>query len=51
VLPLTYGADMLHGAIRGAATMPYALSLAALAAFCAALFAISLRNIRRRWIA
>ncbi|MFP4499883.1 MAG: ABC transporter permease [Candidatus Hydrogenedentota bacterium] len=51
VLPLTYGADMLHGAIRGAATMPYALSLAALAAFCAALFAVSLRNIRKRWIA
>lgn len=51
VLPLTYGADILHGAIRGAATMPYGLSLAALVAFCAALFAISLRNIRRRWIA
>lgn len=50
-LPLTYGADILHGAIRGAATMPYGLSLAALVAFCAALFAISLRNIRRRWIA
>ncbi len=49
-LPLTYGADILHGAIREAATMPYALSLAALAAFCTALFAISLRNIRRRWI-
>jgi ABC-2 type transport system permease protein len=50
VLPLTYGADILHGAIRGAATMPYGLSLAALAAFCVALFAVSLRNIRRKWI-
>jgi ABC-2 type transport system permease protein len=50
-LPLTYGADILHGAIHGAGTMPYALSLAALAAFCVGLFAVSLRNIRRRWIA
>jgi ABC-2 type transport system permease protein len=50
-LPLTYGADILHGAIRNAATMPYALSLAALAAFCVGLFAVSLRNIRCRWIA
>ena len=50
-LPLTYGADVLHGAIRGAATMHYALSLTALAVFCVALFAICLRNIRRRWIA
>ena len=50
-LPLTYGADILHGAIHGADTMPYALSLAALGAFCAGLFAVSLLNIRRRWIA
>ena len=50
VLPITYGADILHGAIRNAATMPYALSLAALIAFCALLFAVSLRNIRRKWI-
>lgn len=49
-LPLTYGADILHGAIRGAETMPYGVSLAALAAFCAGLFAVSLRNIRRKWI-
>ena len=50
-LPLTYGADILHGAIRGAATMPYTLSLAALVAFCTGLFAVSLRNIRKKWIA
>lgn len=50
ILPLTYGADILHGAIRGAATMPYPLSMAALVLFCAGLFAVSLRNIRRRWI-
>ncbi|MEW5721679.1 MAG: ABC transporter permease [Thermodesulfobacteriota bacterium] len=49
-LPLTYGADVLHGAVHGGNTLPYALDLAVLGAFCAALFAISLRNIKRRWI-
>jgi len=50
-LPLTYGADVLHGAIRGAHVMPLFLDLAVLSAFCAGLFAVSLRNIRKRWIA
>ena len=49
-LPLTYGADMLHGATNGGNALPYPLSLAALGAFCMALFGLSLRNIRRRWI-
>ena len=50
-LPLTYGADLLHGAIHGGNAMPLALDLFVLAAFCAALFAASLWNVRRRWIA
>jgi ABC-2 type transport system permease protein len=50
VLPLTYGADMLHGAIHGGHMMPFPLDLAILAAFCMGLFMVSLRNIRRRWI-
>jgi len=50
-LPLTYGADVLHGTVHGRHTMPFSLDLAVLGAFCAALFALSLRNIRRRWIA
>lgn len=50
-LPLTYGADALREAVQGAGALPLALDLGALAAFCAALFALSLRNIRRRWIA
>ncbi len=50
VLPLTYGADILHGAVRGAHVMPYALNFALLALFCIGLFAISLWNIRKRWI-
>lgn len=50
-LPLTYGADLLHGAVNGNHAMPFLLDFAMLAAFCAGLFAMSLRNIRRRWIA
>ena len=50
LLPLTYGADILHGAVNQTAHRPVALNLAILAAFCAALFLISLRNIRVKWI-
>lgn len=49
-LPLTYGADLLHGAIHGGHTMPFALDLLVLGVFCGGLFAASLWNIRRRWI-
>ncbi|HHN47156.1 MAG TPA: ABC transporter permease [Planctomycetes bacterium] len=49
-LPLTYGADLLHGAINRTAQMPVALDLSLLAGFCAILFLVSLRNIRRKWI-
>jgi len=49
-LPLTYGADLLHGAVNRSALMPVALDFAALAGFCAVLFFLSLRNIRRKWI-
>ncbi len=51
LLPLTYGADLLHGALRGEHTLPYLVDLAVLAVFCTGLFAVSLYNIRRRWIA
>lgn len=50
-LPLTYGADVLHGAVHGRQTMPVALDLALLCGFCIALFAASLWNIKRKWIA
>ena len=49
-LPLTYGADVLHGAVHGGHTMPFALDLALLGVFCIFLFAASLWNIKRRWI-
>ncbi|HMA67677.1 MAG TPA: ABC transporter permease, partial [Desulfosalsimonadaceae bacterium] len=51
VLPLTYGADVLHGAVHGAHIMPYSVDMTVLAAFCIALFMLSLRNIRKHWIA
>jgi len=50
-LPLTYGADALHGAVHGAHMLPYTLDLLILAGFCALLFGLSLRNIKRNWIA
>ncbi|NCC26408.1 MAG: ABC transporter permease [Deltaproteobacteria bacterium] len=50
-LPLTYGADLLHGSVHGGHALPLALDFALLALFCAGLFAASLANIRNRWIA
>jgi ABC-2 type transport system permease protein len=50
MLPLTYGADILHGAFSGKNVMPLVTDFALLLLFCAALFIVSLRNIRKRWI-
>jgi len=50
VLPLTYGVDILHGAIHGEHIMSFSLDFIILGAFCIGLFALSLRNIKRRWI-
>jgi len=50
VLPLTYGVDVLHGAVHGEQAMPSALALSILGAFCVGLFAASLWNIKRKWI-
>ena len=50
VLPLTYGADVLHGAVHGAHSLHFGLDFAVLGAFCVGLFAVSLMNIRRKWI-
>lgn len=51
LLPVTYGADLLHGAFGGTMSLPLALDFALLALFCLVLFALSLRNVKRRWIA
>ncbi|MFW6324504.1 MAG: ABC transporter permease [Desulfovibrionales bacterium] len=49
-LPLTYGADLLHGAVHGEHLFPYVLDLGLLAGFCIGLFGLSLWNINRKWI-
>lgn len=49
-LPLTYGADILHGSIHRSTNLPLMLDFGMLAAFCVALFILSLRNIRQKWI-
>lgn len=49
-LPLTYGADMLHGAVHGGNKLPFALAMTVLGAFCVGLFWVSLVNIKRKWI-
>jgi len=51
VLPPTYGADILHGAFNVGNAMPLPMDFALLILFSIGLFLVSLRNIRRRWIA
>ncbi|MBN2383940.1 ABC transporter permease [bacterium] len=50
VLPLTYGVDVLHGAVHGDHALPLAVDLSVLALFCLGLFSLSLWNIKRKWI-
>ena len=50
ILPVTYGVDILHGAVNGEHIMPFTLDLIILAVFCIVLFALSLRNTKRKWI-
>jgi ABC-2 type transport system permease protein len=50
LLPLTYGADLLHGAIDGQSMLPLGASFSIIAGFCAILFYFSIRNIHRKWI-
>ena len=50
ILPVTYGVDILHGAVNGTNIMSFTLDFLVLGAFCIVLFVLSLRNIKRRWI-
>jgi ABC-2 type transport system permease protein len=50
ILPLTYGADLLHEAVHNAGRFPPWLDFLVLTAFCLGLFMVTLRNIRRKWI-
>ena len=49
-LPLTYGNDLLNGAIAGTNALPRLLCAAVLAAFTALLFGIARHTIGRKWI-
>ncbi|MGI6579137.1 MAG: ABC transporter permease [Saccharofermentanales bacterium] len=49
-LPLTYGADILKGAVAGANTLSPVLSFGMLIFFSVVLFIISRHNINRKWI-
>lgn len=51
MLPLTYGANLLHGSVHGGHIMRFSMDLAILGLFCVGLFMTSLRNVRRSWIA
>jgi ABC-2 type transport system permease protein len=50
LFPLTYGADILHGAIRDQSMLPMGLNFLIISAFCIVFFYVSIRNINRRWI-
>jgi len=50
MLPLTYGADALHTSINQTSHIPLLLNFSLLTLFCAALFVLSLHNIRKKWI-
>jgi ABC-2 type transport system permease protein len=45
ILPVTYGVDVLHGAVNGENIMSFTLDFIILGAFCIVLFLLSLRNI------
>jgi ABC-2 type transport system permease protein len=50
LLPLTYGADILKGAIVGTSGLSPVLSFGVMAAFAVGLFLVCRHNINRRWI-
>ena len=50
IFPVTYGVDILHGAVNGEHIMSFTLDFLILGAFCIILFVLSLRNIKRKWI-
>ena len=50
ILPITYGVDILRGAVTGANVMYLGLDFFIIISFCAILFYISLKNINRKWI-
>jgi ABC-2 type transport system permease protein len=50
ILPVTYGVDILQGAVTSEHILHYALDFVIISVFCIGLFFISLYNIKRKWI-
>ena len=50
LLPLTYGADILHGAINDRNTMSLGTDFSVISLYCLVLFYLSLRGIKKKWI-
>jgi ABC-2 type transport system permease protein len=50
ILPVTYGVDILQGAINGEHIMSFTLDFIIIGVFCIVLFLLSLRNVKRKWI-
>jgi ABC-2 type transport system permease protein len=50
LLPLTYGVDILRGAVLDENVLPIYADFLLITCFCFILFFISLRNIHRKWI-
>ena len=50
ILPVTYGVDILHGAVTGEHILSFTLDFLIIGAFCIVLFLLSLYNIKRKWI-
>ncbi len=50
ILPLTYGTDILHGAVNQQSVLPFSLNILIISAFCILLFFASIRNIYKKWI-
>ena len=50
ILPLTYGADILHYAIKQSGHLPLFADFILLAFFCIMFFYVILENIRKKWI-
>ncbi len=50
VLPLTYGTDIIRGAVTGGNVMHLGLDFLVVIIFCLVLFFVSLQNINRKWI-
>lgn len=49
-LPLTYGADLLHGAVVGGSMFNVSFNVLVMLAFAALLFYLARRNISQKWI-